>query len=110
MKKERKKANATEGTNGVDDEGDSAVAPSFTPKEEESETKENPKTISKRPQKASQFTKQTRGNPIPLPLRNRNKRRMQPWIWVFAVLAVFALFLVGNSNFSFEFWLHGLGF
>ncbi|KAF3446951.1 hypothetical protein FNV43_RR12131 [Rhamnella rubrinervis] len=113
MKKERKKANAVEAANGVGDEGDSALAPSFngTPKEEESETKEKPKTASKRPQKASQFTKQARANSIPLPLRNRTKRRMQPWMWVVvAVLAVFALFLVGNSNFSFEFWLHWLGF
>nr|AFK34470.1 unknown [Lotus japonicus] len=32
-------------------------------------------------------------------IRGRGKRRLQPWMWVvIAVLAVVALFFVGNSN------------
>ncbi|KAH7523349.1 uncharacterized protein LOC107416050 [Ziziphus jujuba] len=116
VKKDRKKANGTEATNGIS-EGDSGVAPSLeipsgSPKE--SEAKEKP-TALKRPQKASshsQLTKlQTRAKPMPLPLRNRSKRRMQPWMWTLVAVALFfVLFLMGNSNLSSKSCLQWLGF
>ncbi|XP_021815571.1 calponin homology domain-containing protein DDB_G0272472 isoform X2 [Prunus avium] len=102
-KKERKKATTTKATNGIS-EGDSAPDPSSdTPTEtpEQSETKEKPITVTKRSQKSSQFTKQTKVKSIPLPLRNRSKRRMQPWMWVLlTVLVVLALFFLGNGGSS----------
>ncbi|BFG30489.1 hypothetical protein CerSpe_167630 [Prunus speciosa] len=102
-KKERKKATTTKATNGIS-EGESAPEPSSdTPTEtpELSETKEKPITVTKRSQKSSQFTKQTKVKSIPLPLRNRSKRRMQPWMWVLlTVLVVLALFFLGNGGSS----------
>ncbi|CAL9028408.1 unnamed protein product [Prunus brigantina] len=102
-KKERKKATTTKATNGIS-EGESAPEPSSeTPTEtpEQSETKEKPITVTKRSQKSSQFTKQTKVKSIPLPLRNRSKRRMQPWMWVLlTVLVVLALFFLGNGGSS----------
>lgn len=114
MKKDRKKTNGMEATNGSS-EGDTDLAPmseilSRSPKE--SEAKEQPTTASKRPQKASsQLTKQqarakSMPLPLPLPLRNRSKRRMQPWMWALvAVALVFVLFLI-----SFKSCLQWLGF
>ncbi|XVF03854.1 hypothetical protein REPUB_Repub05bG0028900 [Reevesia pubescens] len=113
-KKERRKmaAAATGGSASVTDEVVSASTsetPAETPKE--SENKEKPVIIGKRSQKPSQFTKQTKAKSIPPPLRNRGKRRMQTWMWVLlTLLVVFALFLVGNYNFSFSFGLQRFNF
>ncbi|XWS09796.1 hypothetical protein CRYUN_Cryun39dG0019900 [Craigia yunnanensis] len=108
-KKERRKvAAAAVGDASVADETGSAPT-SETPKE--SENIEKPVTVAKRPQKPSQFTKQTKAKSIPPPLRNRGKRRMQPWMWVLlATLVIFALFLIGNYNFSFNFGLQRFNF
>ncbi|KAI8549085.1 hypothetical protein RHMOL_Rhmol07G0323600 [Rhododendron molle] len=99
-KKERKKAAASEGSDG-NNEGETVLtseSPFFTAKE--AETEESLVTITKRPQKASQFTKQSKTKSIPPPLRNRGKRRMQQWIWIiFTVVVVLALFLLGNIGF-----------
>ena len=113
-KKERKKTKrSAEATNEVG-EGESAPIPileSPIPSDSCSETKENPQTITKRSQKALQFTKQNKAKSIPPPLRNRGKRRMQPWMWVvITVLVVLALFLAGNSSLSFKSGLQWLGF
>ena len=108
-KKERRKVAATAVEDAsVTDETRSAPT-SETPKE--SENIEKPMTVTKRPQKPSQFTKQTKAKSIPPPLRNRGKRRMQPWMWVLlTTLVIFALFLIGNYNFSFNFGLQRFNF
>ncbi|KAM5574051.1 hypothetical protein ABKV19_013523 [Rosa sericea] len=105
-KKERKKASATKATNGIN-EGESVPEPTSettTVTSVEPEATEKPVTITKRSQKAPQFTKQTKVKSIPLPLRNRSKRRMQPWMWVLVtVVAILGLFLLGNGgSFSFK--------
>ncbi|XVE50653.1 hypothetical protein DITRI_Ditri01bG0180700 [Diplodiscus trichospermus] len=100
-KKERRKV-AAAGEESVTDENQSAP-PSETPAEppKESENKEKPVTVAKRPQKPPQFTKQSKTKSIPPPLRNRGKRRMQQWMWVvLTILVIFALFLIGNYNIS----------
>ncbi|XP_023918401.1 uncharacterized protein LOC112029955 isoform X2 [Quercus suber] len=110
-KKEKKKASGEEATDGaVELEiAQSLETPTETTKE--AETRENPMTVTKRSQKPSQFTKPAKAKSIPPPLRNRGKRRMQTWMWVLvAAMVVFALFLVGNSSFSFNFGLQRFGF
>lgn len=69
-------------------------------------------TATKKSQKALHFTKQTKSkSSVPLPLRYRGKRRMQSWMWVvIAALVVFALFLLGNSDFSFKSGMQWFGF
>lgn len=106
-KKDQKKVATVEATDGAN-EGESAPSsetPTETPKE--SETGEKSLPVTKRSQRTSQFNKQqSKAKAIPPPLRNRSKRRMQPWMWVLlTALVVFALFLVGNSSFSFDFGL-----
>ncbi|KAG6743797.1 hypothetical protein POTOM_052499 [Populus tomentosa] len=95
-KKERKKA-AVEDTKDIDEIESSPS--SETPIEmEESERTEKP--VTKRPQKPSEFAKQTKYKSMPLPLRNRGKRKRQTWMWaLLSLLVVIALFLVGNSGF-----------
>ncbi|KAJ6864404.1 stress response protein NST1-like isoform X2 [Populus alba x Populus x berolinensis] len=95
-KKERKKA-AVEDTKDIDEIESSPS--SETPMEmEESERTEKP--VTKRPQKPSEFAKQTKYKSMPLPLRNRGKRKRQTWMWaLLSLLVVIALFLVGNSGF-----------
>ncbi|KAM3758969.1 hypothetical protein ACB098_01G085200 [Castanea mollissima] len=110
-KKEKKKASGEEATDGADELeiAQSLETPTETTKE--SETREKPMTVTKRSQKPSQFTKPAKAKAIPPPLRNRGKRRMQTWMWVLvAAMVVFALFLVGNSSFSFNFGLQRFGF
>ncbi|XP_050268041.1 uncharacterized protein LOC126712661 isoform X1 [Quercus robur] len=110
-KKEKKKASGEEATDGaVELEiAQSLETPTETTKE--SETREKPMTVTKRSQKPLQFTKPAKAKSIPPPLRNRGKRRMQTWMWVLvAAMVVFALFLVGNSSFSFNFGLQRFGF
>ncbi|GAV65807.1 hypothetical protein CFOL_v3_09321 [Cephalotus follicularis] len=100
-KKEKRKAGKAEDID-VTNKGESAAS-SETPVENPmagSDTRENP-AMTKRPQKPGQFSKQTKAKAIPPPLRNRGKRRIQSWMWVvLAALAVFALFLVGDSILS----------
>ncbi|KAI4339983.1 hypothetical protein MLD38_024865 [Melastoma candidum] len=99
-KKERRRLG---GGNALSDdvpEGESPVPSEgpveATPAEVEIREKAAP---TRRPAKASHFTKQTKIDPIPAPLRNRAKRKMQLWMWVLAVaLLVLALFLAGNAR------------
>ncbi|KAB1203475.1 Proton pump-interactor 1 [Morella rubra] len=112
-KKERKKAGAVavKAANGADEGESTPSSETATETPKELETREKPSTVTKRSQKPSQFTKQSKAKPIPPPLRNRSKRRMQPWMWVLlAAVIVLALFLVGNSSFSFDFGLQRFGF
>ncbi|XP_048430843.1 calponin homology domain-containing protein DDB_G0272472 [Pyrus x bretschneideri] len=103
-KKERKMATTTKATNDIS-EVDCALEPSSEAPTEilkEPETREKPVTVTKRSQKSSQLTKQTKVKSMPLPLRNRSKRRMQPWMWaVVAIVLVVALFLLGNGGSSY---------
>ncbi|KAE8680222.1 RNI-like superfamily protein isoform 1 [Hibiscus syriacus] len=106
-KKERRKGASVSGDASVIDETESAPTLE-TPTEtlQDSQSKEKPVTVAKRSQKPTQFTKQSKAKAIPPPLRNRGKRKMQPWMWVLLTcLVIFALFLVGNYNFSFDFGL-----
>ncbi|XP_011004824.1 PREDICTED: myosin heavy chain, fast skeletal muscle [Populus euphratica] len=91
-KKEKKKA-AAEDTKDTDEV--ESVPSSETPTEtNESERTEKPLTVAKRPQK------QTKAKSMPLPLRNKGKRKMQTWMWaLITLLAVIALFFMGNSSF-----------
>ncbi|KAJ4702371.1 Proton pump-interactor 1 [Melia azedarach] len=110
-KKEKRKAAAEEDTDVMKGESTpSSEIPLGTP--QSSEIQEESMAITKRPQKSSQFSKQTtKPTSVPLPLRNRGKRRMQSWMWaVIAALVIFALFLLGNSSFSYTFGLEGFGF
>ncbi|GLT35310.1 hypothetical protein SLA2020_097770 [Shorea laevis] len=112
-KKEKRKAATGGEDSGVTNEVESAPTsetPIQTPNEPE--TREKQVATIKKPQKQSLYTKQSKAKSIPPPpLRNRGKRRMQPWMWVLLTfLVVFALFLVGNSNFSFNFGLNRFNF
>lgn len=110
-KKEKRKADAAEDTAITNEE--EYTQSSETPLEvpQTPELRDKPSTATKKPKKASQFTKQAKAKSIPLPLRNRSKRRVPSWMWVLIVaLVVFALFLLGNSSFSFKFGLKGSGF
>ncbi|XP_059636349.1 uncharacterized protein LOC132278552 isoform X2 [Cornus florida] len=113
-KKERKKGVAIEATDG-NNEGETAPT-SENPIEttKEPEMKERAMSVTKRPQKPSRFTKQSKVKSIPSippPLRNKGKRKMQTWMWVIlAILVVLALFLLGNIGFSFDLGLQRLGF
>ncbi|CAN6711917.1 unnamed protein product [Malus baccata var. baccata] len=103
-KKERKMATTTKATNDISEvecaPEPSSEAPTEIPKE--LETREKLVTVTKRSQKSSQLTKQTKVKSMPLPLRNRSKRRMQPWMWaVAAIVLIFTLFLLGNGGSSY---------
>ncbi|KAL0545314.1 hypothetical protein IC582_015192 [Cucumis melo] len=99
-KKERKMAAETEAGNGWD-ERDSALV-TETPSEAQKEESENTGKLgmaAKRPQKALQYTKQSKAKSVPPPLRIRGKKRMQPWMWVLlTTMVVFALFFVGQQR------------
>ncbi|KAJ6914411.1 centromere-associated protein E isoform X2 [Populus alba x Populus x berolinensis] len=91
-KKEKKKA-AAEDTKDID-EVESAPSSETPTETTESERTEKPVTVAKRPQK------QTKAKSMPLPLRNKGKRKMQTWMWaLITLLAVIALFFMGNSSF-----------
>ncbi|KAJ6994190.1 centromere-associated protein E isoform X1 [Populus alba x Populus x berolinensis] len=91
-KKEKKKA-AAEDTKDID-EVESAPSSETPTETNESERTEKPVTVAKRPQK------QTKAKSMPLPLRNKGKRKMQTWMWaLITLLAVIALFFMGNSSF-----------
>ncbi|KAG6770229.1 hypothetical protein POTOM_025904 [Populus tomentosa] len=91
-KKEKKKA-AAEDTKDID-EVESAPSSETPTETNESERTEKPVTVTKRPQK------QTKAKSMPLPLRNKGKRKMQTWMWaLITLLAVIALFFMGNSSF-----------
>ncbi|KAJ9673205.1 hypothetical protein PVL29_023047 [Vitis rotundifolia] len=110
-KKERRKSSSAEATDGCN-EAESAPS-SETPSETtlDSEIIEKPRAMTKKLHKSSQFTKQPKSKPIPPPLRNRGKRRIQSWMWVVLIaLLVLALFLLGNSGFSYGLGLRNFGF
>ncbi|XVF77420.1 hypothetical protein PTKIN_Ptkin14bG0041500 [Pterospermum kingtungense] len=112
-KKERRKVAATAVVDASVTDETGAVPTSETPAEtpKEPENKEKTATVAKRTQKPSQFTKQSKAKSIPPPLRNRGKKRMQTWMWVLlTALVIFALFLIGNYNFSFNFGLQSFNF
>ncbi|XP_061965193.1 uncharacterized protein LOC133689371 isoform X1 [Populus nigra] len=91
-KKEKRKA-AAEDTKDID-EVESAPSSETPTETNESERTEKPVTVAKRPQK------QTKAKSMPLPLRNKGKRKMQTWMWaLITLLAVLALFFMGNSSF-----------
>ncbi|MED6192817.1 hypothetical protein PIB30_013708 [Stylosanthes scabra] len=105
-KKERRKAASTETAENTEQEP-APISETVTRSTEESDQSEKPVEVTKRSQKPSQYTRQSKAKSIPLPLRNRGKRRIQPWMWaVIAVLAVVALFFLGNNS-SLRSWLQG---
>ncbi|PSS17188.1 Proton pump-interactor like [Actinidia chinensis var. chinensis] len=97
-KKERKKVPGTEASDGSHD--GEAVPTSELPVVKEPKIEESPLTMTKRPQKPTQFTKQSKTKSIPPPLRYRGKRKMQQWVWIIlTAVVVLALFLLGNIGF-----------
>ncbi|TXG51841.1 hypothetical protein EZV62_021010 [Acer yangbiense] len=111
-KKDKKKVAAVDDASVTNEEesAPSTEIPTETPAL--ADVKDKSTTVTKKTKKISQFTKQSKSKSVvPLPLRNRGKRRMQSWMWVLiAALAVFALFLLGNSGFSFKSGLQWFGF
>ncbi|KAK4860069.1 hypothetical protein QYF36_016886 [Acer negundo] len=111
-KKDKKKVAAADDASVTNEEesAPSTETPTETPAL--ADVKDKSTTVTKKTQKISQFTKQTKSKSVvPLPLRNRGKRRMQSWMWVLiAALAVFALFLLGNSGFPVKSGLQWFGF
>ncbi|XP_027360418.1 titin homolog [Abrus precatorius] len=108
-KKERRKA-ASADTAEIAEQESASSSETVTRSMEECDQSEKPVEVTKKPQKPTQFTRQTKAKSVPLALRNRGKRRIQPWMWVlFAVLVVVALFYVGNSS-ALRSSLEALGF
>ncbi|TYI85240.1 hypothetical protein E1A91_D05G426600v1 [Gossypium mustelinum] len=99
-KKENRKAVATAGDTGIEDEALSACSTFETLVEtsKEIENKEKPiAATTERPQKASKFVKQTKVISIPPPIRNRGKQKRRPWMRVILTfLVILALFFLGN--------------
>ncbi|KAI3871332.1 hypothetical protein MKW92_033035 [Papaver armeniacum] len=119
-KKEKKVAAAAAGEErAIGDEGESAPSSGNTthPEATSNTVQEQPgvkekaaAVVTKRkgPQK---LLAQPKVKALPATLRNRSKRRMQPWMWVLlAALVVVALFLLGNSGYSFKSALSSFGF
>ena len=97
-KKERKKVGGTEASDGNHD--GETVPTSNLPVVKEPKIEESSSTTTKRPQKPSQFTKQSKTKSIPPPLRYKGKRKMQQWIWIIlTAVVVLTLFLLGNIGF-----------
>ncbi|KAJ0087182.1 hypothetical protein Patl1_09314 [Pistacia atlantica] len=110
-KKGKRKTAATDDSDLMNEGESAANAETLVETPQSFEIKEKSLTVTKRPQKASQFTKQSKAKSVPLPLRNRGKRRMQTWMWVvISALLVVALFLLGNSSFPSKFGVKGFGF
>ncbi|KAI3938053.1 hypothetical protein MKW98_018609 [Papaver atlanticum] len=119
-KKEKKVTAAAAGEErAIGDEGESAPSSGNTthPEATSNTVQEQPgikekaaAVVTKRkgPQK---LIAQPKVKALPATLRNRSKRRMQPWMWVLlAALVVVALFLLGNSGYSFKSALSSFGF
>ncbi|RZC45814.1 hypothetical protein C5167_038763 [Papaver somniferum] len=119
-KKEKKVAAAAAGEErAIGNEGESAPSSGNTthPEATSNTVQEQPGikekaavvvTKRKGPQK---LLAQPKVKALPATLRNRSKRRMQPWMWVLlAALVVVALFLLGNSGYSFKSALSSFGF
>ncbi|KAH1242263.1 Proton pump-interactor [Glycine max] len=107
-KKERRKTSSA--VTAENTEQESAHTTETLTSVEESDLTEKPAEVTKKPQKPSQFTRQTKVKSVPAALRNRAKRRIQPWMWVLiAVVVVVALFYVGNSS-SLRSSLEGFGY
>ncbi|RVW51196.1 hypothetical protein CK203_084670 [Vitis vinifera] len=110
-KKERRKSSSAEGTEGCNEAESAPSSETSFETTLDSEIIEKPRAITKKPHKSSQFTKQPKSKSIPPPLRSRGKRRIQSWMWVVLIaLLVLALFLLGNSGFSYGLGLRNFGF
>lgn len=110
-KKERKNASSAEATHGCNEAESAPSSETLSESTLDSESIEKPRTISKTPQKPSQFTKQNKSKSIPPPIRNRGKRRIQSWVWVLLIaLLALALFLLGNTGLSSSLGLQSFGF
>ncbi|TKY69133.1 Proton pump-interactor 1 [Spatholobus suberectus] len=108
-KKERRKAASAVTAENTEQES-APSSETLTRSMEECDQSEKPAEVTKKPQKPSQFTRQTKAKSVPLALRNRGKRQIQPWMWaLIAVMVVVALFFVGNSS-SLRSSLEGFGF
>ncbi|CAJ1932876.1 unnamed protein product [Sphenostylis stenocarpa] len=109
-KKERRKAASAVTADNTEQESAPTSETLTRRSVEEYDQSEKPAEVTKKPQKPSQFTKQTKAKSVPLALRNRGKRRIQPWMWVIiTVMVVVALFYVANSS-SLRSSLQGFGF
>lgn len=93
-KKEKKVGSGDNGEEAVVTESSNEAAT----KENESVVAGNKKKVQKPP--AHFFSKQLKPKPIPPPLVNRNKKRWQQWGRIaLAIVAIFAVFLLGNGTF-----------
>lgn len=99
-KKEKRKTVSSDDVVDHNIEQESATSTEIlTRAAEESDQNEKPVEVTKRPQKPSQSMKQNKVKSLPMSIRNRGKRRIQPWMWILiAVLAVVALFYIGNNS------------
>ncbi|KAG4908808.1 hypothetical protein JHK87_054924 [Glycine soja] len=108
-KKERRKAGSAVTAENTEQES-APIPETLTRSVEEFEQTEKTAEVTKKPQKTSQFTRQTKVKSVPAALRNRGKRRIQPWVWVLIALVVaVALFYVGH-NCSLRSSLEGFGY
>ncbi|KAK7407761.1 hypothetical protein VNO78_09818 [Psophocarpus tetragonolobus] len=97
-KKERRKAASAVTVENAEQES-APTSETLTRSIEEFDENEKSVDVTKKPQKPSQFTRQTKAKAVPLALRNRGKRRIQPWMWLLiAVMVVVALFYLGNIS------------
>ena len=107
-KKERRKTSSA--VTAENTEQESAHTTETLTSVEESDLTEKTAEVTKKPQKTSQFTRQTKVKSVPAALRNRGKRRIQPWVCVLIALVVaVALFYVGH-NCSLRSSLEGFGY
>ncbi|CAL0318559.1 unnamed protein product [Lupinus luteus] len=104
-KKERRRAATTDNVENTEQEP-TPTSETTTGSIEEIDQSDKPVEVTKKPQKPSHFTKQTKSKSVPLPLRNRGKRRIQPWMWwaLIAALIAVVLFYTGN-NIPLRSWL-----
>ncbi|KAL2560141.1 hypothetical protein AAZV13_20G005100 [Glycine max] len=108
-KKERRKAGSAVTAENTEQES-APIPETLTRSVEEFEQTEKTAEVTKKPQKTSQFTRQTKVKSVPAALRNRGKRRIQPWVCVLIALVVaVALFYVGH-NCSLRSSLEGFGY
>ncbi|RZC67461.1 hypothetical protein C5167_011152 [Papaver somniferum] len=119
-KKEKKVAAAAAGEErAFGDEGESAPSSGNTTHpeatsnivQEQPGVKEKAAAVVTKRKGPQKLLAQPKVKALPATLRNRSKRRMQPWMWVLlAALVVVALFLLGNSGYSFKSALSSFGF
>ncbi|KAI3969660.1 hypothetical protein MKX01_020221 [Papaver californicum] len=119
-KKEKKVAAAAAGEEGaIGDERESAPSlgntthPEATSNtaQEQPGIKEKAAAVVTKRKGAQKLLAQSKVKALPATLRNRSKRRMQPWMWVLlTALVIVAIFLLGNSGYSFKSALSSFGF